>query len=138
MQLNSIALTSLMLLLWTCQAQAQPHTVLVKWSPPAAQTGITVTGYKIYRATTAGAEGTTPYATITSATVTSFTDTAVTAGKTYFYKMTSVGTCDSTVWDCSAFTGESVMSAEFQTDKAIPLDPAPAMGAPTAATATVQ
>jgi fibronectin type 3 domain-containing protein len=44
--------------------------------------------YNVYRSTTAGGEGTTPYAKGTTAT--SFVDRAVTAGTTYYYKVTAV------------------------------------------------
>ena len=51
------------------------------------------TGYRIYRGTTPGGEGATPLATVTSS---SYTDTAVTSGVTYYYEITALtGTTES-------------------------------------------
>ena len=72
-------------------------------SPPATPTGLVATGgnasvaltwtasagatsYSIYRGTTAGGEGTTPVGT---ATTNSFTDTGLTNGTTYYYKVSA-------------------------------------------------
>jgi fibronectin type 3 domain-containing protein len=44
--------------------------------------------YNVYRSTTAGGEGSTPY--VSGLTGTSYTDTAVTAGTTYYYKFGAV------------------------------------------------
>jgi lysophospholipase L1-like esterase len=49
--------------------------------------GPVVTGYNIYRSLTSYNEGTTPYATSTSA---SYTDTGVTSGQAYFYDVASI------------------------------------------------
>jgi regulation of enolase protein 1 (concanavalin A-like superfamily) len=46
------------------------------------------TSYNLYRSTTSGAEGTTPY--LTGISGTAYTDSAVTAGTPYFYKLTAV------------------------------------------------
>lgn len=139
MKLRSLAIFPLIavaLLFKACPAQAASHTVKLSWSAPASQNGISVTGYKVYRGTAAGGEAPTAYATITGNVVT-FTDTAVTGGVTYFYTVSSVNACDSTIWDCSTFTSESVKSNEASPG-AIPLPTAPIVGAPTAATAIVQ
>jgi len=72
---------------------------------PAAPTGVTATGnagnvalswtassgatsYNVYRSTSSGGEGTTAYAS--GITSTSYTDTGVTAGSTYYYKVAAV------------------------------------------------
>ena len=47
----------------------------------------TTVGYNVYRGTTSGG----PYAPIGSAATTSFTDTTVTSGTTYYYVVTAVG-----------------------------------------------
>ena len=61
-------------------------SVALSWAAPL---GSTVTSYNIYRGTASGGEGTTAIATSTS---TSFTDSTVTNGTTYFYKVTAVNT----------------------------------------------
>jgi fibronectin type 3 domain-containing protein len=51
------------------------------------------TSYRVYRSTTPGGEGATPLATVTSS---SYTDSAVTSGTTYYYEITALtGTTES-------------------------------------------
>jgi hypothetical protein len=57
------------------------------------------TSYRIYRSTTPGGEGATPLATVTSS---SYTDSAVTSGVTYYYEITAL-----------TGTTESARSAEY-------------------------
>ena len=45
------------------------------------------TSYQVYRGTTPGGEGATPLATVTSS---SYTDSAVTSGTTYYYEITAL------------------------------------------------
>lgn len=56
----------------------------ITWAAPSG----TVTGYNLYRAATPGAEGTTPYKAGLSGT--SVTDTGLTNGATYYYKVSAV------------------------------------------------
>lgn len=138
-RLNSITFVVLFLLCYACQAQTA-HTVKNSWPLKggiAGTNGITVTGYKIYRSTTSGAEAAPALATITDVNVLSYVDSAVTAGTTYFYTYSLVLSCDTTVWDCSKFPGESLMSAEVSPGK-IPLPTAPTVGQPAAFTAVIQ
>ncbi|MGO8672517.1 MAG: kelch repeat-containing protein [Capsulimonadaceae bacterium] len=93
-------------------ATARNTQVSLLWS---ASTG--ATSYSIYRATTSGAEGSTPVGT---AAGTSFTDTGLTNGVKYFYKVAGVNA-----------VGTSAQSSEVS---ATPEPPAPA--APTGLTAT--
>jgi fibronectin type 3 domain-containing protein len=86
------------------EASVQPTGVCVKPSAPvvtatpgngqvtlswAAVAG--ATAYAIDRSETSG----TGYASLTSVTTTSYVDSAVTYGKTYYYKVTTKGQCDS-------------------------------------------
>jgi precorrin-3B methylase len=136
MKLRIVALPFMLLILaYSCNAQSTPKKVTLTWGAPVVQTGITVTGYKIYRGTTAGGEGTIAFATPTG-TSTTYVDNAVNPGTTYFYKVTAVGSCDPAVFDCSTFIAESVPSNEASSGK-VPFPTAPAIGAPTAATAVV-
>jgi fibronectin type 3 domain-containing protein len=59
------------------------------------------TSYRIYRSTTPGGEGATPLATVTSS---SYTDSAVTSGTTYYYEITALNG-----------TTESARSSEYST-----------------------
>jgi hypothetical protein len=61
-------------------ATAGNQQVTLSWNAASG----TVTGYNIYRSTTKGGEGTTPYKSVSS-TTTSFSDTGLTNGTTYYY-----------------------------------------------------
>lgn len=63
-------------------------TVALTWSVPASDGGSAVTGYSVYRGTSAGAEAATPIAANVAGT--SFTDTGLVNGTTYFYRVTAV------------------------------------------------
>jgi len=56
--------------------------ILLQWG---AEKG--VTGFKVYRGTTPGGEGSTPYVSVTSPT---YTDNGVVSGHTYYYQFTAV------------------------------------------------
>lgn len=106
-------------------AAAGSHSVVLSWtqSPaPSCTPACPITGNNLYRSTTSGTEGTTPYQSFPTPTVT-FTDVAVTSGNTYFYKVTAVNSA-----------GESAQSSEVSA--AIPNPIAP--NAPTGLTATPQ
>ncbi len=62
--------------------------VMLTWSPPASNGGAAVTGYNLYRGTTSSGESSAPVAT--SITGTSFTDTGLTNGTTYYYTVAAV------------------------------------------------
>jgi hypothetical protein len=63
--------------------------VTLSWSVPASDGGSSISGYDIYRGTAAGGESATPIAT-TDASGTSFTDTGLTNGSTYYYTVAAV------------------------------------------------
>lgn len=67
-------------------ATAENGTVSLTWSAPEEIGGSLVTGYKIYRSTTAN--GT--YALVDTVSVLSYIDTDVVAGQTYWYKVSAV------------------------------------------------
>ena len=89
---NSCVLFTLMFYAFSCNGQVV-HKVLLKAPAPAAQTGVTLTGYNIYRTTTAGQYSATPYASVTSTADLAYTDQTVTNGVTYWYRATATVTC---------------------------------------------
>jgi len=66
------------------------HDIILTWT---AGTTAGVTGYNVYRGTASGKESTTPLNS-SPITGTTFTDSNVTAGKTYYYMVTTVGSGD--------------------------------------------
>jgi len=70
------------------QVTAGNSQVTLSWTTPSSNGGSAITSYNVYRGTTSGGEGSTPFAT--GITSTSYTDTTVTNGQTYFYKVTAV------------------------------------------------
>ena len=69
-------------------ASAGNASVRLSWSVPASNGGSSITGYNVYRGTSAGGEAGTPVAT--NVTTTSFTDSGLTNGTTYYYKVAAV------------------------------------------------
>ena len=63
-------------------------SVSLSWTAPTNNGGASITKYNVYRATTSGAEGTTPFATVTTGTT--YTDGAASNGTTYYYQVTAV------------------------------------------------
>jgi fibronectin type 3 domain-containing protein len=61
-------------------------SVALNWTMPASTSGIT--GYNVYRSTTSGAEATPALA---SPTTSSYSDTTVVPGTTYYYRVTALG-----------------------------------------------
>jgi fibronectin type 3 domain-containing protein len=65
---------------------AKGKGISLSWSPPASNGGASITSYVIYRGTTPGSES-----RLTSVgNVTSYKDTSVTRGATYYYKVAAV------------------------------------------------
>lgn len=73
-------------------------SVALQWSPPGSDGGSAITGYNIYRGTVSGAE-----ALLTQVgNVTGYTDTSVSSGTTYYYRVSAVNA-----------VGESALSNEL-------------------------
>src|SRR5579872_4750357 len=101
-------------------ATAGNSQVLLSWNAPSSNGGSAITGYNIYRGVISGGEGTTPVATVSGSTL-SYTDTGLTNGVTYYYKVTAVNSI-----------GESAQSNEAS---ASPTSTSTAPGSPTSLTA---
>jgi fibronectin type 3 domain-containing protein len=67
-------------------ATAGNGSVTLAWSAPTSNGGATINGYRVYRATTSGAET----LLTTLAVTTSWTDTSTVNGTTYYYKLSAV------------------------------------------------
>ena len=93
-------------------------SVALAWSAPSSDGGAAITGYKVYRGTVERQRD----ALATLGAVTSYTDTSVTNGTTYYYQVTAVNA-----------VGEGARSSERS---ATPAAPATAPGAPTLNSAT--
>src|SRR3989441_2911192 len=87
-------------------ATAGNTQVTLAWSVSSSNGGATITGYNVYRATASNGEGTTPIATVTG---TSYTDSGLTNGKTYYYKVTAINS-----------VGESLASNEASATPQLP------------------
>jgi fibronectin type 3 domain-containing protein len=87
-------------------ATASAGQVGLIWTAPLGATEMT---YNVYRGTSAGGEAATPL--VTGLTTTSFTDTSVTVGPTYYYEVTSVDP-ESLATPSVAPFGESARSNE--------------------------
>ena len=63
------------------------HSITLTWNSPAPVDGVTLTGYNLYRSTTAGG----PYVPIGfNVSERSYKDTLVSGARTYYYVVTSV------------------------------------------------
>jgi fibronectin type 3 domain-containing protein len=66
-------------------ADEKPHSVLLKWNPPAPKPGVTVTGYNVYRSQPDGT-----FAPLASVTAPTYLDDKVRPGTTYSYFVRAV------------------------------------------------
>src|SRR3989442_1116601 len=73
------------------QATGGNANVTLSWQAPSSNGGSALTGYKIYRSSSSGTEGL--YATIGN--VTSYTNTGLGSGVTYYYKVSAVNSIGS-------------------------------------------
>ncbi len=74
-------------LIWATVSMAQPHSATLTWVASATDaTHDAPSSYNVKRAAVSGG----PYATVGSATATTYVDSTVLAGTTYFYVVTAV------------------------------------------------
>ncbi|HEU5306104.1 MAG TPA: S8 family serine peptidase [Acidimicrobiia bacterium] len=104
-------------------ATSGSHGVSLSWSPPATDGGSPLTGYQVFRGTTAGGEGVTPVTTLGPG-ASSFDDTGLVNGTTYYYEVAATN---------------AVGATRSNEVSATPADPpgAPTLGVPTTASGTV-
>jgi len=67
-------------------ADQKPHSVLLKWDPPAPKPGVTVTGYNVYRSRPDGS-----FEPLASVVAPTYVDSKVSSGITYYYFVRAVG-----------------------------------------------
>ena len=101
-------------------AAAGNGSVALSWSVPASNGGSAITGYDVYRGTTAGGEASTPIASNVSGT--SYTDTTAANGTKYYYTVAAVNAIG--------------VSAQSNEASATPQAAATVPGAPTGLAAT--
>ena len=94
-------------------ATAGNAQVILTWQPPASDGGSAITNYRVYRGATSGGEA----LLSTLGVVTSYTDTAVTNGLTYYYQVTATNGA-----------GESPKSNEVSATPTAPPPPPPDFG----------
>jgi fibronectin type 3 domain-containing protein len=82
--------------------------VTLSWAAPSSNGGSAITGYNVYRGTTAGGESATPVASVTGL---SFTDTGLTNGTTYYYTVAAVNSAGTSAHSGEASTTPSAPSA---------------------------
>jgi len=87
--------------------------VILTWQPPASDGGSAITNYRVYRGATSGGEA----LLSTLGVVTSYTDTSVTNGLTYYYQVTATNGA-----------GESPKSNEVSATPTAPPPPPPDFG----------
>jgi hypothetical protein len=105
------------------KAATTAHSTTLTWTQgtvpagatcPTAGVSAAVTGNNVYRGATSGAEGATPYASLTSP-ATIYTDTGVTPGATEFYEVTAV--------NCNGESGKSNEVSATTPNPAVPSAP---------------
>src|SRR5207245_1513733 len=70
----------------TLQATAGTGNVTLVWQAPSNNGGSAITAYKVYRSSTSGTEG----YLVTVGNVTSYTNTGLVSGHTYYYKVSAL------------------------------------------------
>ncbi|TLX93313.1 MAG: hypothetical protein E6K91_08785, partial [Thaumarchaeota archaeon] len=99
-------------------ATAGNAQVGLTWNAPSSNGGATITGYNVYRGTASNGEGPTPIAIVGT---TSYTNTGVTNGQTYFYKVTAINSVGESLSsnEASATPQLPALSVSVTTDKAV-------------------
>src|SRR2546426_870701 len=107
------------------QATAGTGNVTLSWQAPSNNGGSPITNYKIYRSSSSGTEG----LLITIGNVTSYTNTGLASGHTYFYKVTAVNGIGT-----STYSNEASAAPSTTVTQAISLNP---LTGPVSTTVTV-
>src|SRR5205807_1350133 len=89
------------------QATATGTQISLSWQAPSSNGGSPITNYKIYRSTSSGNER----LLTTIGNVTSYTDTGLTNGATYYYKVAAVNSIGISPQSSEASASTSIPSA---------------------------
>jgi fibronectin type 3 domain-containing protein len=82
-----VVATTLVIVVSAVLDKPTPHAITLIWNSPAPVEGVTLTGYNVYRSTTAGG----PYVPIAfNVSERAYKDTLVSGARTYYYVVTSV------------------------------------------------
>jgi predicted phage tail protein len=100
----------LLALIFAAGCFAQTDSITLTWTAPT--TGGVVQNYEIFRSLTSTVSTTTVYASVAAPTTT-YTDTAVTEGTTYWYEIEACNGSGSTL-QCSAPTAAVSATVPFQ------------------------
>src|SRR5438132_1282007 len=107
------------------QATVGTGNVTLSWQAPSSNGGSPITGYKIYRSSSSGTEG----LLITIGNLTSYTNTGLASGHTYFYKVAAVNGIGT-----SSLSNEANAAPSTTATQAISLNP---LTGPVSTTVTV-
>jgi fibronectin type 3 domain-containing protein len=126
MMRNALFILVLMILVSIAHAQkkqplratATPHNNALSWMWSQG-TGDPATGFHVWKSSTSGGYGTSPYATVSSPTTLTYTDSAVSGGQTNYYVITAFNSA-----------GDSTRSNEVTctTPFSVPMAPTSATG----------
>ena len=95
-------------------AKAGDGSVSLTWTAPASNGGAAVSGYNIYRGTSADGEGGTAVGTVSGTTL-SFTDTGLTNGTTYYYTVKAVNSAGTSAASNEASATPAAVTATVPT-----------------------
>lgn len=105
----TLTLLALFVCLLPTLGAAQSHSNTLTWTIPTQPTGVVISGFNVYKSSTSGGEVLgSPFATVSSGTVLTYTDTTPTSGQVNYYKVTAL--CATCSTEESAFSNEITLT----------------------------